>query len=111
MSTLGLRMGWVARRKLRTELLGATYSAKTCARDGIRMALKVQALLDEEQGRHLLRFFDSESHWSIELLPEALDLAASYRLLPTDGERASLLECFRTVDESRLMEIKQLEGS
>ena len=105
MSTLGLRIGWAALRRLETELLGATFFAQTCARDGIRLALNYADLQVEVQGQHLLRFFDRDNHWEIELLPKTLDLAASYRLLPSDIERDALLEELRTADESSLLSI------
>lgn len=105
MSTLGLRLGWAALRRLKSELQGATYFAQTCARDGIRLALNVDSLQVEGEGRHLLRFFDKDAHWQIELLPKALELAATYRSLAGDAERDSLLEELRSADESSLLRI------
>ena len=107
MSTLGLRLGWAALRKLESELQGATYFVQTCARDGIRLALHFEELQVEDQGRHQLRFGDRTKQWEIELLPTTLELAASYRLLNCDIERDSLLERFRTAEESTLMKIVQ----
>ena len=107
MSTLGLRLGWAAFKRLKGELQGATYLAKTCARDGISLALSFENLQYEEQDQHRLCFSDQDNHWEITLLPQTLKLAASYRLLPSDAERDALLEGFRNADEAQLMEIVQ----
>ncbi len=107
MSTLGVRLGWAALRRLESELQGATYFMQTCARDGIRLSLNFEELQVEEQGRHLLHFADRSTQWEIELLPKTLELAASYRLLDSDTERDSLLEGFRSAEESTLMKIIQ----
>ncbi len=106
MSTLGLRIGWAALRRLKAELQGATFFAQTCARDGIHLALNYDALQVEVQGQHLLRFFDKDNHWEIELLAKTLDLAASYRSLPSDAEREAMLEVLRSADESSLMVVR-----
>ncbi len=111
MSTLGLRMGWAARRKLKSELRGATYFAQTCARDGIRLALDFESLQVEGQGRHRLCFFDQADHWQIELLPKTLELAATYRSRASDAERDSLLAGLRSADESSLLRIVRGGGS
>ena len=103
MSTLGLRLGWAAMKILNSGIQEATYFAQTCAGDGIRLVLKFDALQINEQGQHLLRVIDEDSHWQIEILPETLELAASYRLLDTDSARDRLLEKLRTADESRLL--------
>ena len=105
MSTLGLRVGWAALRRLNSELQTATYFAQTCARDGIRLALSFDDLAVDDQGQHLLRFSDREADWTIELLPKTLELAASYRTLASEVERESLLEELRTADESQLLNI------
>jgi len=107
MSTLGLRVGWAALRRLRGEIQSATYYEKTCARDGIRLALNLESLDVEAQDKHLLRFSDGGNHWLIELLPKTLELAASYRLLTSDDGRDSLLERLRSADESELLQIIQ----
>lgn len=106
MSTLGLRIGWAAQRKFKGELQDATYLAQTCAVDGIRLAFDGGTLQVEEGGRHLLRFADQDHGWKIELRPETLRLAASYRLLDNEGERERLLDRLRCADEISLFFIE-----
>ena len=106
MSTLGLRIGWAALRTL-DGIDSASYHAKTCAVDGIRLVFGSEGLEVNDQGQHVLRFSDNKSSWQIELLPETLELAASYRQLATENERNLLLEKLRFADESGLLLIKQ----
>jgi hypothetical protein len=105
MSTLGLRLGWAALKILKTDIQGATYFAQTCACDGIRLALKFEDLQTDDQAQHLLRIFDKQTLWQIELLPETLSLAATYRQLATDDERAALLEKLRSIEEASLLSV------
>ncbi len=105
MSTLGLRIGWAARRRLVGELREATYLAQTCARDGIRLVLGLESLAVKAQDRHRLLLSDAGQTWAIELTPQALQLAASYRSLAGEAERERLLEELRTADEGFLLRV------
>ncbi len=108
MSTLGLRVGWAARRKLEGELQEMTYLTETCAVDGIRLALGDELLQVKEQGRHILYFADSKNCWQIELQPKTLRLAASYRLLTAKDDSEQLLDELRHADEASLFRIGKL---
>jgi formylmethanofuran dehydrogenase subunit E len=106
MSTLGLRLGWAAGKRLAAPLASASYAAATCAADGIRLGLATELLRVEDQGRHLLSCFDAGGeNWRIEISAAAMELAATYRTLDTADEREALLAQLRSADESWLFVI------
>jgi len=108
MSTLGLRLGWAARKRLDGKLLSAAYAAATCAADGIRLAFETENLSVTDLGLHRLCWVDSFAHHrQIELTPMALELAASYRTFTSENERELLLDNLRTADESMLFIITE----
>ncbi|WP_156826966.1 FmdE family protein [Geopsychrobacter electrodiphilus] len=111
MSTLGVRLGWAARRCIAGNLQSASYDAKTCAADGIRLALGTELLEVLDLNQHRLYCSDSSNtHWQIELKSTALALAASYRTLVTEPERECLLAQLRSADEDFLLKITSGEG-
>ncbi|MCF6177842.1 MAG: formylmethanofuran dehydrogenase subunit E family protein [Geopsychrobacter sp.] len=107
MSTLGLRIGWAAQRRLVGGTKSAIYKIQTCAVDGIRLALDFGGLQVDTKERHRLLISDQKNNWIIELRPEALKLAASYRSLDSESERDALLKTFRTAPENSLLLIGQ----
>lgn len=107
MSTLGLRIGWAARRRLQGSAHQAIYLARTCAVDGIRLALKDSELQVEERGNHQLRVADREARWLIGLRPETLQRAASYRNLENAAAQLRLLEELRDAAEEDLLLIER----
>ena len=110
MSTLGLRIGWAASRLPDAAALEAVYLSRTCAVDGIALALDLQAIEVEERGVHCLQLHaGGQGGWRIELREETLRLAASYRDLPGEAEREALLERLRQAEESDLLVVQRLE--
>lgn len=105
MSTLGLRIGWIARRLVQGTLREAVYCIKTCALDGIQLALDMKDLRIRESEQHQLLLYDDGGWLSIELSAEALQLAASYRQLLDPGMQDALLHDLRTIDEDRLLKV------
>lgn len=110
MSTLGLRIGWAAWRKLQAGSCELTYLTRTCAIDGIQLVFNHEPLQIEEQGRHLLCVTDAGSCWQIELRPATLNLAASYQQLTRSDEAEKLLKELRYADEDRLLKIEKVEA-
>ena len=111
MSTLGLRIGWAARALLPATPFEAIYLARTCAVDGITLALDLPALAVEEQGEHRLLLRSATGIWQLSLLPRALQLAGSYRHLATEADREGLLESLRCAKLSELLEVEMGEGA
>ena len=107
MSTLGLRLGWAARRRVGSDPRAVVYNIQTCAVEGICLALDVESVTVDRQQQHRLFISDLDVAWQIDLNPEALRLAASYKALASDAEREFLLDKLRSADESCLMDIVQ----
>ncbi len=110
MSTLGLRIGLEVVRLLADETAGwqFCYRARTCAADGISLALEQSTLSSElrieQQGQHLLLCNASDGReLSLGLSEEALQLAAQYRELD-DVEKPQHLERLRTVASEKLID-------
>lgn len=115
MSTLGLRLGLEAVRCLKgRELEGwlFSYQARTCAVDGILLALESSSfaagLQVEPQGQHLLlcRATDGRE-LSFALSREAMQLANRYRDLEEPDKRA-YLELLRRIAAARIVDISGL---
>lgn len=112
MSTLGLRLGQQALRV--ASALNATnwqfcYYARTCAVDGISLALKRAGLpVDfsvDQQGQHLLLCRSADGkELSLALSPEAMQLAKAYHEFDEDGKQQQL-ELLRTIAVERLIDI------
>lgn len=94
MSTLGLRLGWAVRDMLKVDGLRAAYHARTCAVDGLCLALGQADLPIENSGEHVLTLEADGRSWRVALRPETLTLAASYRDL-SDPDQLTLLESLR----------------
>lgn len=109
MSTLGLRLGAVA-RPLVTGADQLSYAARTCAVDGICLALDLTSLSVSGDGEHRLDIYRSEDQLHIGLLPRALELAASYRHLSAN-EQEGLLETLRMMPASELIFIRVEESA
>ncbi len=98
MSTLGLRLGLELVRRLRADAAGSwqlTYRARTCAADGIALALEASSVPAELQveplGQHLLLCVAVDGReLSLGLSAEALQLAAGYRELAADAQPGRL---------------------
>lgn len=114
MSTLGLRLGQEAVRRVSDS--GETgwrfrYLAKTCAADGIALAVAGFApgveFEVEQQGQHLLvcRLVTGKE-LSLALSAEALQLAKDYHGLDDTG-KAEQLELLRNLPADRLIELAE----
>lgn len=105
MSTLGLRVGWAARRLVQGTLRDAVYCIKTCALDGIQLALDMKDLHIRESEQHLLILHDDGGWLQLALRAKALQLAASYRQLADPVMQDALLQQLRTLDEDQLLKV------
>ena len=115
MSTLGLRLGLEA-----VKYLSATaeddwqlcYQARTCAVDGIGLALEKSSLLAElqveKQGQHLLLCRSSTGReLSLGLSTEAMQMANDYRTFDAAGQQRQL-DLLRNAAAERLIDITGL---
>lgn len=117
MSTLGLRIGLeVVRRLSDAESAGwqFCYQSRTCAVDGIGLALKnnslAGALQVEQQGQHLLHCKSAHGReLSLCLSAEALQLAAQYRELDEPAQLKHL-EVLRHIAFERIINVTELSG-
>ncbi|NCP02110.1 MAG: hypothetical protein GW861_01875 [Deltaproteobacteria bacterium] len=105
MSTLGLRIGWAARRLVQGTLRDAVYCMKTCALDGIQLALDLKDLPLRESAQHRFILHDDGGWLQLALRAEALQLAASYRQLADPVMQDALLQQLRTLDEDQLLNV------
>lgn len=111
MSTLGLRLGLEMVRRLSAAEHGTwqlCYQMRTCAADGIAMALENSLLTAElqvdPQGQHLLLCAaDDGRELSLGLSAEALLLAGRYRAL-SDEEKPQHLELLRHIAVERIID-------
>jgi len=96
MSTLGGRLGYAARASFPEKdvlTLMVLYYARTCAVDGIRMAIsgleEGENLFVDDRGEHRLLVFPKGSYRGIEvcLREETLERAAEFRRLCADIDR------------------------
>jgi len=115
MSTLGLRLGLEAVRHLTgTESVEwqFCYHARTCAADGIGLALEKSlfetALQVEQRGQHLLLCsIAGGRELSFSLSEEAMQLANQYRELAEEEKKAHL-EMLRIVDAEKIIDDSRL---
>jgi len=108
MSTLGLRLGWEA-RTFTGVVETITYAARTCAVDGICLALGLESLPTAEEGLHQLQIVSDGREIRIGLSPYAMELAASYRTLDEEGQQR-LLQQLRQLPGERILSIDNLES-
>lgn len=111
MSTFGLRIGLEVVRLLEAEASDwqFCYQARTCAVDGISLALEQSSLPNdlqvEQQGQHLLlcKSVDGKE-LSLSLSVEAMRLAALYRELD-DAEKPQHLEMLRSIASEQIIDV------
>ena len=112
MSTLGLRLGIEVVRRL-TDVESTDwrfcYQARTCAADGIVMALEQSplpsALQVEQLGQHLLLCTSVDGgELSLSLSANAMRLAAQYRELD-EVDKPQHLEMLRTIASEQIIDV------
>ena len=111
MSTLGLRLGLEAVQRLAATAPTSwrlCYQARTCAADGIALALEKSSLLTdlqvEQQGQHLLHCRSADGReLSLGLSAVAMQIASQYRNLEEAGQLQQL-EMLRSVAIEDLVE-------
>jgi len=112
MSTLGLRLGLEALRRLadsKSVDWQFCYQVKTCAADGITLALENSSffteLLVDQQGQHSLLCESVDGkELSLSLSTEAMRLAAQYREL-NDDEKNQHLDMLRSVVVEQIIDV------
>jgi formylmethanofuran dehydrogenase subunit E len=109
MSTLGLRLGLEAMRFVDNQGWSFCYLARTCAVDGLSLALgQTHALKIASRGQHsLICRSTAGRELSFSLTAEALRLAKQYQQLNND-EKQQQLELLQTVAAEQLI---QMTGS
>ncbi len=109
MSTLGLRLGLEAVRFVDNQGWSLCYLARTCAVDGLSLALgQTNALEVVSRGQHSLICRSATGReLSFSLTAEALRLAKQYQYL-NDDEKQQRLELLRTVAVEQLIQISEM---
>jgi len=108
MSTLGLRLGLAASQVVDGQGWSFSYYARTCAVDGLSLALGQQPLEIVSRGQHVLICRSATGReLSFSLTAAALQLAKQYQQLDA-AEKQQQLELLRTVAAEQLIQIREM---